>query len=623
MADSGDPILEVMVGVSEPVRGLGDGPAEDATAQLLSDGTPLEVQLVDDGSTGDRIHLRTDHDPSGSPELVVEGVIDRSGNRLRPVRRPVQIATTIGWASDETVGYVPGEPLAIITGSGELRRITATTETGWPLADSIIDGPGTILQTDRWPTDAPVTLAVETTDGHTELEADPVSPALSITESHAESPRGPIFAVIEGPPAVRPIQVELLAASGRTLHQSTRWSAPGGRTVLSLPIDDPTEGPITLTVADPQQADSRVETVVDLPADGRAIRSITLPDTLTRGALLPVEVRVDDGATVGVMVQATDAPLARLTLTDTDADGVVSAQINTHALQADAPGMSESIVETGDADTIQVERLGVAAAPPSLEVRAIGTQKARRTSLVAPAPTLVVERAPAQADTPFSETTTVVAGERLRLRVEDPGLDGLRRAHGGAPPDASLPPAYSPRVRVRPGQEVSDLPVRPRWGEESLMMSIEVPLSASTLNISLPSVSRTIQVVEPSILQVDPLVTTLAPQTPVVVHTDTGTHRTAVATDGSIAVPPEDTPQRVSVPDTPIRLSVPSATPAPPSSEGGALVETVQARLLGGAALPTMPAAMTASQAVRYLLAVGIILVIVWAGHRLRRQRNA
>jgi hypothetical protein len=244
------PALTVIAGVSEPIRGLGEAPPDAALAQLHVDGVPIDAEVLDDGSDGDRIRLRATDPPERSIELVIEGVIDRSGNRASPVRRPVRLAATVGSSSDESVSYIPGEPLAIVADGPKIRRVSVTTDTGWPLAERSISGPVVILQTVRWPDDVPVTLQIETADGRTRLQAVPVALAFSIQEAQVDAPGGPITALIEGPPTVRQLQVDVLDAAGWPLQQTKRWSSPSGRTPLSIPVGA-SDGPITLSVTDP------------------------------------------------------------------------------------------------------------------------------------------------------------------------------------------------------------------------------------------------------------------------------------------------------------------------------------------------------------------------------------
>jgi hypothetical protein len=622
-------MLTVIAGVSEPIRGLGETPPEAAMARLHGDGVRLDAELLDDGSTGDRIRLVTTDPPAEATELVVEGVIDPRGNRAIPVRRPVQMAATVGSSSDESVSYIPGDPLAIVAAAGHIRRITATTDTGWPLSEQSVHGPVVVLQTVRWPDDAPVTLELETVDGHTRLQADPVSPDFSMLHGQVSSPGGPITAHIEGPPTVRQLNVEVIDAAGRSVQQTTRWSSPSGRTTLSIPLE-PADGPVTLSVTDPTREGPPAQTTMEVPADGQAIRDISLPESVTSGALLPIEVLLDAGATAGLQITTDETVLAHLRLTDADGDGTVTARLNTQSLLADSGGEPQMMLTAEGADTAEMTMLGAADQLPAVAIAGIDTTQRAQTRLRPASPRVQIERAPASSGGPFSETRVAIPGEPLRLRVTDPALVGLRHARSGelgAPIAGPLPDAYSPQVELSPDAGSANVSLDPRWSEGGYTAQLEVPSSARALNITLISESESIRVVEPAVLQTDPLVTNLAPQTAVEVHTGTGTHRSQVATDGIIPIDDATTPSRITVPGSPIELSVPTSSPtptdAPPASEGQAVIEAVKAQLVAAPGMPRLPAGITTTQALRYTGAVIVVLGVVWVGLHLQRQRNA
>jgi hypothetical protein len=626
--DSGRPELTVVAGVSEPVLPAGN-PNRMGVASLHSRGDLISSRLVANGSRGDRIQLEAVHLPDDPVQLVLDELMNRQGSRIDQIRRPVEVATTVGSTTADTVRYMPGEPLAIVAETGDIQRLSVTKETGWSLVDRDVDAPVGILETDRWPRDAPVTLDIESADGDTQLQGVPVAGEFAIESAQASSIDGPVSVELVGPPIVRELEVELRDATDRRVFTTTRWSAPEGQSSLSVPLEQDIAAPITIAVTDPLQAESRVQTTVDLPADGRAIGALETPSSIARGAPLPVDLRVYAGAQVGLKIHSDDATLARVVLNDTDADGAISAHINTHALLADRSSGASPIVGTDGEDTARATRVDVAEPASTLSITGIATEVSRQVRLEPPSPTLRVERAPMRGDAPYTETTTMVAGESLRLRITDPALAGLGRADrsvGDTWLTESVPRAYTPTVQARMDAGLTELTVTPQWSDDGLIAPLDVPAAAETVQISLASESVEVAVHDPTILTADPLRTNLAPQTPVVLHTATGQHPTEVGGDGTIAPPVGGAPTHVTVPDTDISISVPSgadnSSDEPPTTQGDALVDAVRAQLLGGATLPTIPTAMTTAQALRYLLAVGIVIAVVWVGHRLHRQRN-
>ena len=625
----GSPELNVYAAVSEPIRPVENSPDGSPVAQLSNDGDIIGSTIIEDGSAGKALHLRAAHPPNESLQLHVEPIMDRSGNSIAAQKDDVRMAVTAGSTSDETLRYIPGEPLALVADAVALRRITATKATGWLLADRVANGSVQLLATDDWPRDAPVTLQVDTASRTHQIQAEPVSPRFEIGSAQVDGPRGPIRVEIEGPPTVRRLQVSLRDAEGELIDRAAHWSSPDGRTTMRLPIATEAEGPLTVTVTDPQSVEPPSETVVALPADGRAISEIVTPESLERGAMLPITLHIDPGAEAGIKVHADDTPLLRVTLTDEDDDGTISAHLNTHAMITDTADDSGLLVEATGGDVAQTERLQGIDSLQELRITGVDTSREAETVLFEPDPELILERAPAEGAAPFSETDMMVTGERLRLRIDSPALAGLRHLHTATVGDqvmASLPPVHTPRVHAHTRTGVTELEVMPRWSDDGATAVIDIPPSATSINASLPSVTQSIDVTDPAILQVDPVVVNLAPMTTVEVHTATQTHRTQVAADGSVVVSDAAAPERISVPGTEVDLVV--ATADTPSTDRAsvpqpdALMKALQTRLIGN--IPsTLSMATPPMQLLRYAVAALTVVAVIWAGHRLRRQRNA
>jgi hypothetical protein len=368
---------------------------------------------------------------------------------------------------------------------------------------------------------------------------------------------------------------------------------------------------------------------VELPVDGHAITGITVPESATAGALLPVEVQLDAGATAGLQIAADETPVARMTVSDADGDGTVTTRVNTHALLANSDDVQQLTPSIRGADTAEMTMVGAADHPTVVEVAGIDTTHSGRTQLQTATPNVHLERAPAGSADSFRETSAVISGERLRLRVTDPALVGLRHARGGelgAPIAEPLPDAYTPHLNLSPDRGAFNLSVNPQWTEGGYTLPLNLPPTATALTVSVMSASETVRVVEPAILQADPLMTNLAPQTTVELHLPTGTHRTQITTDGGVPVEGTVAPSRITVPGSQIELTVPATTPLPtdtsPASDGEAFMEAVRAQLLATPGLPTLPAGITTMQVVRYLGAVLVVLGVVWVGLRIQRQRN-
>jgi len=555
--------------------------------------------------------------------------MDRSGNSIAAQADDVQMAVTAGSISDGTLGYIPGEPLALVAEAATLRRITATKASGWLLTDRVTNGSVQLLTTDDWPQDAPVTLQVDTASGTHQLHAEPVSRRFEIASAKVDAPRGPIRITLDGPPTVRRLQLALRDAEGELLDRSAHWSSPDGQTTMRLPIDPDVEGPLTISISDPQSSEPPSQRDVALPADGRAISELVTPESLARGAMLPITLQIDPGAEAGLSVHADDVPLLRVTLSDADGDGTITAHINTHAMITAAADDSGLVVEATGGDTAHTERLGGIDSMHELRISGVGTSREAQTVLFEPDPELILERAPAEDAAPFSEAVTMVTGERLRLRIDSPALEGIRRLHTATVGDqvaAPLPAVYSARVHAHTRAGVTELEVLPSWTDEGVHAVLDMPPSATSINVSLPSVTQAIDVIDPAILQADPVVVNLAPMTSVEVHTATQTHRTQVAVDGSVVVPDVEAPERLSVPGTEIDLEVDTAdTPSTDRAsipQLDALMRAVRAQFVGDTP-STLSMAMPPMQLLRYAVAAMTVVAVIWVGQRLRRQRNA